>query len=45
LIKNGKLFSAIESFSNPRRDTEALGKNGDDINPLLRLPDNHIKGT
>ena len=28
----------IESSYDPRHDTEALEKNGDNINPLLRLP-------
>jgi hypothetical protein len=38
-IKNRKLFSVIESFYEPRRDTETLDENADNINPLLRLPD------
>jgi hypothetical protein len=37
-IRNRKLISVTERFYDPRRDTEALDKNGDDINPLLRLP-------
>jgi hypothetical protein len=37
-IKNRKLISITESFYDPQRDTEAIDKNGDDINPLLRLP-------
>jgi hypothetical protein len=35
--KKRKLFSVVESFYDPWRDTKVLDKNGDDINPLLRL--------